>query len=175
MQNPAEILDIIKEKRINVQEIERQSGIPSARLYKWLSGKGNPKTSDAVLLSKWASKHLDKVPNSEVHEKSQPLETAGFSVNLKDYVDEIKRSREFAERMLDKTISKVGLSLEEQSQLLHAMQADLLARTQVALDSLARLENSKKPPKLNEAADRISAESQGMIERKGNGSGDIDG
>lgn len=64
MQNPKQILDIIKERNLNVLEIARNSGIPSSRIYKWLDGKGQPKLEDSEKLLKWAKKNLDNVPRA---------------------------------------------------------------------------------------------------------------
>lgn len=74
MQTAGEILKFIKQNNLNVQEIERTSGISSARLYKWLQGIGKPKVDDSEKLQKWASKHLDK-------NRTTGQETAQISAN----------------------------------------------------------------------------------------------
>jgi len=61
---PVDILSIIKENRMNVLEIERQSGIPSSRVYKWLEGKGKPKVEDWEKLQKWANDNLEQAPRN---------------------------------------------------------------------------------------------------------------
>lgn len=64
MQNSKEILNIIKQRGLNVQEIERQSGIKGGRIYKWLNGAGNPKVEDSEKLIKWAGQYLEDVPRA---------------------------------------------------------------------------------------------------------------
>lgn len=60
MQSVKEILNEIKEKRLNVSEIARKTGIPVSRFHKWIVGENNPKADDADKLRIWAVKNLDK-------------------------------------------------------------------------------------------------------------------
>jgi hypothetical protein len=76
LQNVEDILKIIKDQRLNVLEISRKSGIPSSRIYKWLDGKGNPKTEDSEKLQNWAVSNLEEVPreNKSVKDDRIPEE-----------------------------------------------------------------------------------------------------
>lgn len=64
MQTAVEILKIIKQKNLNVQEIQRTTGINSGRIYKWLQGISKPKVEDSEKLKKWAAQYLDKNPTT---------------------------------------------------------------------------------------------------------------
>lgn len=37
-------------RNANVQDVARKTGIPSGRIYKWLSGHGSPKVNDLNIL-----------------------------------------------------------------------------------------------------------------------------
>lgn len=67
MQKTSEILEKIKSQRLNILEVSRQSGIKSARLYKWLDGIGSPKVEDSERLKEWAGKFLEQVPREALN------------------------------------------------------------------------------------------------------------
>lgn len=64
MQTAVEILKIVKQRNLNVQEIERTTGISSGRIYKWLKGVSKPKVEDSEKLKEWAARYLDKNPTT---------------------------------------------------------------------------------------------------------------
>lgn len=66
MQKTEDILKYIKEKDINVLELSRKTNIPSARIYKWLKGKGNPKSEDLEKLKAWKVSILEEVPHEKL-------------------------------------------------------------------------------------------------------------
>jgi transcriptional regulator with XRE-family HTH domain len=47
--------ELIKSKKISVLQLAEQTGINSARIYKWYKENTNPKTDDAKILEKWLS------------------------------------------------------------------------------------------------------------------------
>lgn len=55
----------MKDLDISVLELERQTNIKSARIYKWYKEGTNPKHEDSVILEKWLeeTKNLEKVPH----------------------------------------------------------------------------------------------------------------
>lgn len=55
----------IAKKSYTVLKLSNETGIPSARIYKWLDNKGKPKVEDAKLLEEWLTK-VEKVPQSMV-------------------------------------------------------------------------------------------------------------
>lgn len=117
---------------------------------------------------------IEQIENPK-QEKNQPLDMAGLSITVQEHINVLIQARDFAQRMAEvesreikKMIEEQKLSLAEQRRFLVAIQSDLVAKAKVALDNIAILQNPKKPPKLNEEADRIASERQGMI-RKGIG------
>lgn len=72
MQSVRDILDIIKLKGHNVQEISRKTGIKADKIYKWLEGKGTPRHEDGEKIKEWANNNLEKIPKKR-YEKNEDL------------------------------------------------------------------------------------------------------
>lgn len=64
MQQIDQVLKEIKKKKVNILELSRNTGIPSPRIYKWLSSKGKPKADDESKILAWAALNLEILPNS---------------------------------------------------------------------------------------------------------------
>lgn len=60
---PTTIVDLLR--NTNIKEVERQTGIPADRMYKWLQGKGAPKSLDLVSLLKYFDIDLEKLEIGE--------------------------------------------------------------------------------------------------------------
>lgn len=58
------VLNTIKRLGYSVADINRKTKIPSARIYKWYSGKGLPKNEDLQLLLKFLEESENKMPTS---------------------------------------------------------------------------------------------------------------
>lgn len=58
----------------NIKEVERATGIPADRMYKWIKGKGSPKVSDAHILLKYFTNgtYSDKTEKSSGNNLSNP-------------------------------------------------------------------------------------------------------
>ncbi len=65
MDKPAidKVRELVKNKTYKVTEIAGFTGISKDRLYKWMDGGANPKTSDNAILEKWLFE-LEEVPQS---------------------------------------------------------------------------------------------------------------
>lgn len=158
MHSAKEILEIVKQRGLNVSEFSRQTGILAPRIYKWLEGKGRPKVEDAQKLVNWGRKYLDKVlnepPAKTVHD---PLPLGDTKVTLKDYLEEIKQQKEFLQDLLIHRVGEVDFNLKTVVGKAEGLQFDLISGREIVLKALARLE--KKPPLtlLNEA-DKLRAD-----------------
>ncbi len=63
MDKPAidKIRELVKNKAYKITEIASFTGISKDRLYKWVDGSANPKTTDNAILAQWLAE-LEKVP-----------------------------------------------------------------------------------------------------------------
>lgn len=58
-----ELIDKIKKTGASVDKISKDTGIPTARIYKWFSGKALPKYADAALLEEFLNMSTQKEIN----------------------------------------------------------------------------------------------------------------
>ncbi len=64
--------ELMDRKGISILELERQTGIPANRMYKWYKQGTNPKTEDAATIEKWiednkADSYLEKRRNDKIN------------------------------------------------------------------------------------------------------------
>lgn len=101
--------------KANAKDVERATGIPADRIYKWLKGKGKPKTEDLTDLLKYFgsgifSKNFPIAGKPEESEETIP--ESELVVILKE---KIKERSELYERLLaekDKRLSQQDFVIE---------------------------------------------------------------
>ncbi len=62
---------LVKNKTFKVTEIATTTGISKDRLYKWMDGSANPKTSDNAILERWLAE-LEKLQENELGANREP-------------------------------------------------------------------------------------------------------
>lgn len=73
MQDLQAVLDVIQEKGLNVQQFSRETGIPSARIYKWRAGEGAPKVEDVGKIQNWLRKtSINQKKTEEIPSPTNP-------------------------------------------------------------------------------------------------------
>lgn len=93
MQKIDQILDIIKTKGLNIQQVARNSGISSSRIYKWLDGKGRPKSEDSRLLTEWAAKYLEEKIENVPREQQKSTSTSDAEKAMQIIADLVSSNR----------------------------------------------------------------------------------
>jgi phage repressor protein C with HTH and peptisase S24 domain len=64
----------MKRGGLTIKHLSTETKIPAHRIYKWLKGKGNPKTADADVLAKWLkSDEVEVVPREVTDYRQQRL------------------------------------------------------------------------------------------------------
>lgn len=104
-----QLIERVKEKiskeSMSVLTLSKETGIPAYRIYKWIDGKGNPKSEDTGKLEEWLNASLDKVQNGEAKKGSNPNEAAYLAGKLETKEEVIaekeKRIQEIEARRLD--------------------------------------------------------------------------
>jgi predicted DNA-binding transcriptional regulator AlpA len=56
------LIEAMKKRSVRFPALAKQTGIPKDRMYKWFNENTNPKLEDAVILEKWISGEVEKVP-----------------------------------------------------------------------------------------------------------------
>lgn len=62
--SPETVINLLR--GANIKEVERQTGIPADRMYKWIKGKGSPKVGDLFTLFGYFNNILDFEPAKNV-------------------------------------------------------------------------------------------------------------
>lgn len=106
------IIDFLAKQ--NIKEVERATGIPADRMYKWIKGKGAPKTIDMALILDFMKVDLEHlVPEKELVIPEDGSITREMHDNL---TRPLLQSIEFLETTVkykDKTISVLEERIEE--------------------------------------------------------------
>lgn len=90
-----DILNIRKEKGVSVVELSTITGIPAARIYKWESGKGNPKADDVRKLQDWMDGNIEQGGTSSFLKRT-------YGRDLKDdHIELLKASNELLKKAYD--------------------------------------------------------------------------
>lgn len=119
------------------------------------------------------SKGVSEPDTTYQAQKSQPLESAGLSLTLGDYIEEIKRSRAFAERMLESGIKDLAANLKDANDLLLALRKAQLSHGSVIIESLERIETQKTSP-ISQEVDKRESQLTEKLKRKGKTDGKHD-
>lgn len=78
------IKELREKKNLSQEELSLKTGIPRARISKWESGKGNPKTADAKILENFFSESKEGSEGdrgNEGKESQQPLITVVLNLS----------------------------------------------------------------------------------------------
>lgn len=124
---------------MSILTMSKETGIPAYRIYKWIDGKGNPKSVDTGKLEEWLSDNLDIIPNKEEKKVSNPNEAAYLTGKLEskeEVIAEKEARRLDAERRAD-------LAEKEKERLLTIIERNLtalLSNSNTTLDRLSLVE-----------------------------------
>jgi len=86
----------MKRRKVKVPALSELTDIPKDRIYAWYRDNTNPKKEDQEILEAW----LNEVPFKKNEEKTEELPLGNLKVTLEDYVNEIKRQRDYLEKLV---------------------------------------------------------------------------
>lgn len=149
MQLVDQIRGKLQKESVSVLKMSNETGISAYKIYKWLDGKGNPKADDAVIIKKWLSGNLDKVPNSNNGNIAVAAEGPGdlpvldrLMKQLESRADELKADKERLYGIIETYLNSIlagSVKTQEDLKILKA-QADMVIK-QIARQDEAILVN----------------------------------
>lgn len=129
---------------MSVLKMSKETGIPSYRIYKWIDGKGNPKTEDAAILEQWLNGNLDIVPNKKNHydvsNPNDPAYLAGQLAMAERLIAKLEENHEEAKADKNKLFEALAETRQTINDLLKPMVASLKEIPPV-LDTIVRNSN----------------------------------
>jgi hypothetical protein len=143
MQIIERINDKLSKESKSVLKMSKETGIPSYRIYKWIDGKGNPKTEDAAILEQWLNGNLDIVPNKSgymVADPNDPAYLAGQLAMAERLIAKLEESHEEAKADKNKLFEALAETRQTINELLKPMVASLKEIPPV-LDTIVRNSN----------------------------------
>jgi len=100
----------------NIKDVERATGIPADRMYKWIKGKGAPKSVDMVKLIEYLKMDLSSAEKGEEFEMPDVSEytfTVGMYKKMELVLEKSIEFQELSIKHKDKLISVLESQIEE--------------------------------------------------------------
>ena len=157
----------IEKESLSVLTMSKETGIPAYRIYKWIDGKGNPKTEDAGKLEKWLNENLDKVPNHAEKKGSDPNESAYLAGQLamaERLIAKLEASNEEAKADKNKLFEALAETRQTINELLKPMVTSLKEIPPV-LDLIVRNSN-EHDKEIMKALDHLVGNSPGTLQKE---------
>lgn len=172
MQTTEQILNFIKENNLNVQEIERQSGIKSTRIYKWLDGIGSPKVEDSEKLQNWAKKYMNKSAKLEIVPELAPedeitIKEKGLTIQALADLAEGNKTGNAANLVLARQLEELRKSTVSGQQETLAETVDMVLGLRDLLVEIAAETTGKKEDEIRQAFDNKVKEASLRVGRNG--------
>lgn len=154
---------LLKESK-SVLKMSKETGIPSYRIYKWIDGKGNPKTEDAAILEQWLSGNLDIVPNNSTQNINDAAFLAGQLSMAERLIAKLEESHEEAKADKDKLFEALAETRQTINDLLKPMVASLKEIPPV-LDTIVRNSN-EHDKEIMKALDHLVGNAPGTLAKE---------
>jgi hypothetical protein len=166
MQIIERINDKLSKESKSVLKMSKETGIPSYRIYKWIDGKGNPKTEDAAILEQWLNGNLDIVPNKGVHlvDPNDPAYLAGQLAMAERLIAKLEESHEEAKADKTKLFEALAETRQTINELLKPMVASLKEIPPV-LDTIVRNSN-EHDKEIMKALDQLVGNAPGTLAKE---------
>lgn len=139
------LFEVLKEKKLSVPRFSEETGIPSARIYKWKI-EGGPKAEDAEIISNWLQNggKLEEIPREKKIQDVQTMPVLEVLMQkLITLSDTTNRLLERQEKGLLEKVDRVDANLNVVVAQTEKIGVELESGRMVALMALSRLE--KKP------------------------------
>lgn len=164
MQLIERINDKLLRESKSVLKMSKETGIPSYRIYKWIDGKGNPKTEDAAILEQWLNGNLDIVPNKKIDKDSDPAFLAGQLSMAERLIAKLEESHEEAKADKDRLFEALAETRQTINDLLKPMVASLKEIPPV-LDIIVRNSN-EHDKEIMKALDHLVGNAPGTLAKE---------
>ena len=155
---------VLKEKKLSVLKVSKETGIPASRIYKWLDGKGRPKHEDVQKVQGWIKGDLEEIQNTA----NEP------EIDYKKlYLQQITKTEDALRENLSTLTEQVDLLKEKlHANLDSVLQAQYaqLAHQKALAWYLAQLQAGKSEAALKAELQKINnkvAEYVGLVPEKG--------
>jgi predicted transcriptional regulator len=168
MQLIERVNDKLLKESMSVLKMSKETGIPSYRIYKWIDGKGNPKTEDAAILEQWLNGNLDIVPKRkaqyDIINANDPAYLAGQLAMAERLIAKLEESHEEAKADKNKLFDALAETRQTINDLLKPMVASLKEIPPV-LDTIVRNSN-EHDKEIMKALDHLVGNAPGTLAKE---------
>jgi hypothetical protein len=164
MQLIERVNDKLLKKSMSVLTMSKQTGIPAYRIYKWIDGKGNPKTNDAAILEEWLNGRLDKSPKKEAADPNDPAFLAGQLAMAERLIAKLEENNEEAKADKKKLFEALSETRQTINELLKPMVVSLKEIPPV-LDVIVRNSN-EHDKEIMKALDHLVGNAPGTLQKE---------
>lgn len=167
MQLIERVIEKIERESMSVLKMSKEIGIPAYRIYKWIDGKGRPKSDDTAKLEKWLSGNLDILPNKEQVKERNPNDNAFLAGQLamaERLIAKLEESNEEAKADKNKLFEALAETRQTINELLKPMVTSLKEIPPV-LDVIVRNSN-EHDKEIMKALDHLVGNAPGALQKE---------
>jgi hypothetical protein len=112
----------MRERKISFPKLEKLTGIPKERMYKWYSEDTNPKVGDVEVLEKWISGDLEKVPHNTVSSGNENHQAQSTPAALEQAILNLSESDIIKARALESSARNLEVSARNLERVIHLLE-----------------------------------------------------